>query len=112
MLSVDRTLYAIRSKVEAGQRLSREDGEFLFRPEVDLHAIGQLADRVRQAAGSAAKRAPSHNTFAAWREVTPQHNALIDAMIGAKVHVRPEIKFFTTASRRNFRGSTGSTPAP
>jgi len=39
---------SIRSKVEAGQRLSREEGEFLFRPEVDLHALGQLADLVRR----------------------------------------------------------------
>ncbi len=43
-----RELRSIRSKIEVGERLSREDGEFLFRPEVDLHGVGQLADRVRR----------------------------------------------------------------
>ena len=38
----------IRKKVEAGQRLSAADGEFLFSPEVDLHAVGELADLVRR----------------------------------------------------------------
>ena len=34
----------IRKKVEAGERLSAAEGEFLFSPEVDLHALGELAD--------------------------------------------------------------------
>ena len=42
------TLEKIREKVEAGQRLSAADGEFLFQDEVDLHAVGELADLVRQ----------------------------------------------------------------
>ena len=37
----------IRRKVEAGQRLSAADGEYLFSPEVDLHEVGELADEVR-----------------------------------------------------------------
>ncbi len=41
-------LYSIRSKVEAGKRLTREDGLLLFRPEVDFHVVGQLADLVRR----------------------------------------------------------------
>jgi aminodeoxyfutalosine synthase len=36
------------NKVETGRRLTPEEGEFLFRPEVDLHAVGQLADLVRR----------------------------------------------------------------
>jgi aminodeoxyfutalosine synthase len=39
---------AIRAKVEAGERLSAMEGEYLFSPEVDLHALGQLADMVRR----------------------------------------------------------------
>jgi aminodeoxyfutalosine synthase len=42
------TFGRIREKVEAGQRLSAADGEFLFQPAVDLHAVGELADLVRQ----------------------------------------------------------------
>jgi aminodeoxyfutalosine synthase len=38
----------IRRKVDAGERLSAADGEFLFSPEVDLHAVGELADAVRR----------------------------------------------------------------
>jgi len=42
------TLDTIREKVEAGQRLSAADGEFLYNESTDLHEIGVLADRVRQ----------------------------------------------------------------
>ncbi len=42
------TLERIHQKVEAGERLSAADGEFLFSPEVDLHAVGELADLVRK----------------------------------------------------------------
>jgi len=38
----------IREKIDAGRRLSGEEGQFLFRPEVDLHAMGELADAVRK----------------------------------------------------------------
>lgn len=41
-------LEAIARKVRSGQRLSAADGEYLFRPEVDLHAVGELADEVRR----------------------------------------------------------------
>lgn len=34
-----------------------------------------------------AKRSQSSNTFGAWREATPLHNALVDAMLGAGMHV-------------------------
>jgi energy-coupling factor transporter ATP-binding protein EcfA2 len=33
------------------------------------------------------KRSKSTNSFTAWRDVTPEHNKLIDAMIGARCHV-------------------------
>lgn len=35
----------------------------------------------------AAKRSNSGNSFAAWRDVTPQHNQLVDAMLGCRAHV-------------------------
>ena len=41
-------LQQIRQKVESGQRLSAAEGAFLFSPEVDLHAVGELADMVRR----------------------------------------------------------------
>jgi hypothetical protein len=41
---------------------------------LDMHDKASLASR-------------SGNSFAAWREVTPKHNALVDALIGADLHV-------------------------
>ena len=35
----------------------------------------------------AARRSRSGNSYAAWRDVTPQHNRLIDAMVQSKAHV-------------------------
>ncbi|NUQ62155.1 MAG: aminofutalosine synthase MqnE [Pirellulales bacterium] len=42
------TFDRIRDKVLSGQRLTGAEGEFLFQPEVDLHAIGELANLVRR----------------------------------------------------------------
>ncbi len=33
------------------------------------------------------RRRASENSFAAWREVTPMHNELVDAILGAQLHV-------------------------
>lgn len=41
-------LDAIRTKVEAGQRLSFDDGLFLYEPTTPLHEIGALANLVRE----------------------------------------------------------------
>jgi len=46
--TIQTKLEEIREKVEAGRRLSAADGEFLFRDDVDLHAVGELANSVRQ----------------------------------------------------------------
>ena len=35
----------------------------------------------------ATKRSQSGNTFAAWRDVTPMHNAMVEAMLNARVHI-------------------------
>ncbi len=35
----------------------------------------------------AARRAQSNNNFGAWRDVTPQHNAMVDTIIGSKIHI-------------------------
>lgn len=41
-------LETIAAKVQAGERLSPEEGLYLFRPEVDVHSVGRLANFVRQ----------------------------------------------------------------
>jgi hypothetical protein len=35
----------------------------------------------------AARRAQTNNNFGAWRDVTPLHNAMVDTIIGAKIHI-------------------------
>lgn len=42
------TLESIRDKVLAGERLSFDEGLFLYRPEVDLNELGALANIVRE----------------------------------------------------------------
>lgn len=36
---------------------------------------------------AAAARSKSNNSYAAWREVTPEHNALVDAMLQSPCHI-------------------------
>jgi aminodeoxyfutalosine synthase len=43
-----RTLDSIREKVEAGGRLSLDDGLYLYSPEVHLNDLGELANLVRE----------------------------------------------------------------
>jgi aminodeoxyfutalosine synthase len=46
--STSPSLASIRAKVEAHERLSFDDGMFLYRPEVPLNEVGQLANLVRE----------------------------------------------------------------
>ncbi len=46
--STDPTLESIRDKVLAGERLTFADGEFLYRDDVSLPAVGELANLVRE----------------------------------------------------------------
>ena len=45
---VEARLDEVRDKIEAGQRLSFDDGVFLFQPSVSIHAVGRLANLVCQ----------------------------------------------------------------
>ena len=46
--TVSSSLSTIRDKVEAGERLSFDDGLLLFRPETHLNDLGELANLVRE----------------------------------------------------------------
>jgi aminodeoxyfutalosine synthase len=46
--TVRATLKDIRDKVEAGERLSSDDGLLIFSPEVHLNELGELANLVRE----------------------------------------------------------------
>lgn len=55
----------------------------------------------------AAKRNPNGNSFGAWREVTPLHNALVDALIGSRCHVIVTIRAKTDyVQEKDDRGRT------
>lgn len=45
---IDSRLQAIREKVMAGERLSFDDGLFLYEPSTPLHEVGELANWVRE----------------------------------------------------------------
>jgi len=42
------TMQSIRAKVEAGERLTMDDGLFLYEPTTPLHEVGELANLVRE----------------------------------------------------------------
>lgn len=46
--SVEKGLKSIREKVYAGERLSFDDGLFLYEPTTPLHEVGELANFVRE----------------------------------------------------------------
>jgi len=48
LLTTHSKLKPIRDKVEAGQRLSFEDGLLLYEPDIPLQEIGQLANLIRE----------------------------------------------------------------
>jgi hypothetical protein len=74
----DRYIEAIHAAAEAGFETLVIDS--LSHAWMGKDGALELVDR-------AAKRAQTANSFGAWREVTPLHNALVDAMIGARLHL-------------------------
>jgi hypothetical protein len=63
-----------------------------------------------------AKRSQTNNSFGAWREVTPMHNALVDAMLLAPLHViacmraKTEYVVETTANGKQAPRKVGLAP--
>ncbi len=74
----DRYIELIRHAGEAGYQVLIIDS--LSHAWVGEGGILDMHDRATQASRSG-------NSFAAWREVTPRHNALVDALISADLHV-------------------------
>jgi hypothetical protein len=58
-------------------------------------------------ADQAAKRSKVGNSFAAWRDVTPLHNALIDAILGSRCHIIATLRAKTEyVQEKDERGRT------
>lgn len=67
------------------------------------NAPGGVLDMVDKAA----KRSQSNNSFAAWRDVTPVHNQLIDALVGTNIHLIATMRSKTEyVLETNERGKT------
>ncbi len=69
---------AIRAADQAGYSVLVIDS--LSHAWIGKEGALELVDR-------AAKRSQSGNTFAAWRDVTPLHNALVDAILQSNCHI-------------------------
>lgn len=55
----------------------------------------------------AAKKSSAGNSFGAWREVTPLHNALVDAMLGSNLHLIVTMRTKTAYSQeKDDKGKT------
>jgi len=74
----DRYIERVRLAGESGYQVLIIDS--LSHAWVGEGGILDLHDRATQASRSG-------NSFAAWREVTPRHNALVDALLGVDLHV-------------------------
>lgn len=56
---------------------------------------------------NAAKRSQATNTFMAWRDVTPQHNALVEAILASDLHVIVTMRAKTEyVQEKNEKGKT------
>lgn len=54
-----------------------------------------------------ARRSKSTNSFGAWRDVTPMHNTMVDALIGAKLHLIATLRSKTEyVQERDEQGKT------
>lgn len=77
--------FAPATYVEAIKLAEREGYDVIVIDSLSHAWMGK--DGALEQVDNAAKRSRSGNSFAAWREVTPQHNALVEAMLGSKCHI-------------------------
>jgi ABC-type oligopeptide transport system ATPase subunit len=71
--------------IQAIQEAQQEGYDVLIIDSLSHAWMGK--DGALELVDKAAKRNPNGNSFAAWRDVTPLHNALVDAMLGARLHI-------------------------
>jgi hypothetical protein len=77
--------YAPRNYVEAIKEAEREGYDVIIVDGVTQAWSGK--DGALEMVDKAAKRSSSGNSFTAWRDVTPQHNALVEALVQCKSHL-------------------------
>jgi hypothetical protein len=77
--------YAPRNYVEAIKDAEREGYDVIIVDGITQAWSGK--DGALEMVDKAAKRSQSGNSFTAWRDVTPHHNALVEALVQCKAHL-------------------------
>ncbi len=77
--------YAPRNYVDAIKEAEREGFEVIIVDGVTQAWSGK--DGALEMVDKAAKRSSSGNSFTAWRDVTPHHNSLVEALVQCKAHL-------------------------
>lgn len=77
--------YAPRNYVEAIKDAEREGYDVIIVDGITQAWSGK--DGALEMVDKAAKRSQSGNSFTAWRDVTPHHNALVEALVQCKSHL-------------------------
>ena len=96
--------FSPRTYVEAIQAAVAEGYDVIIIDSLSHAWMGK--DGALEQVDRAAKRGGG-NSFGAWRDVTPQHNALVEAIVGCKAHVIATMRAKTEyAQEKDERGKT------
>ena len=77
--------YSPKTYIEAMQAAEEAGYDVLIIDSLSHAWVGK--DGALEQVDKAARRTQSGNNFGAWRDVTPMHNAMVDAMISSKCHI-------------------------
>ena len=77
--------YSPKTYIEAMEAAEEAGYDVLIIDSLSHAWVGK--DGALEQVDKAARRTQSGNNFGAWRDVTPQHNAMVDAMISSKMHI-------------------------
>ncbi len=77
--------YSPKTYIEAMQAAEEAGYDVLVIDSLSHAWVGK--DGALEQVDKAVRRTQSGNNFGAWRDVTPQHNAMVDAMISSKCHI-------------------------
>jgi len=77
--------YSPKTYIEAMQAAEEAGYDVLIIDSLSHAWVGK--EGALEQVDKAARRTQSGNNFGAWRDVTPMHNAMVDAMISSKCHI-------------------------
>lgn len=102
---MDLDTFAPKTYVQAIQEAEKRGYDVLIIDSLSHAWMGK--DGALEMADNAATRSKSGNTFAAWREVTPEHNELVEAILQSRMHVIATMRVKTEyVMEKDERGKT------